>query len=218
MTGKPRAPSAAIARRRMTPVVVSSVPARTSGTWSRPLLVEQRDEVAAVVHRELRVRVGDRFEVARNRCRGPRRAGRRTGMPYSATSAAATSSWVESGFEAARDDLGAARLEGAHQVGGLGGDVEAGADRGRPRAAARARTARGSSRRTGISRSAHVDPSDALGGEAEVGDVVGRRRATVDGHRGRPPCGRRGGGAGREAGHGEPRRWTSRSSKRTCSA
>ena len=63
MTGKRRAPSAAIARRRMTPVVVSSVPASTSATCAGPRVVEERDEVAAVVHRHLRVRVGDRVEV-----------------------------------------------------------------------------------------------------------------------------------------------------------
>ncbi len=47
----------------MTPVVVSSVPARISASWPRPLLVEQRHEVAAVVHGDLRVGVRDGVEV-----------------------------------------------------------------------------------------------------------------------------------------------------------
>ena len=41
-----------------------------------PLAVEQRHEVAAVVHRDLGLGVGDGVEVARSTCRGPRRAGR----------------------------------------------------------------------------------------------------------------------------------------------
>ena len=56
----------------------------------------------------------------------PRRAN--VAIPYSATSAAATSSFVDSGLRRREDDLGAAGLERPHQVGGLGRDVEARAD------------------------------------------------------------------------------------------
>ena len=50
----------------------------------------------------------------------------KTAMPKSCTRLAATSSWVLSGLEAIRHEVGAAGLEGAGQVGGLGGDVQAG--------------------------------------------------------------------------------------------
>ena len=50
-TGNARALSAAIARSRMTPVVVSSVPARTSGSWSRRSLCssETRSQPSSIV-------------------------------------------------------------------------------------------------------------------------------------------------------------------------
>ena len=58
------------------------------------------------------------------------------------------------------------------------------------------------SRRTGISRSAQVDPADAFGGAADVGHVVGRRRSRrrceVVG--GRSPRGRRAAERGGEVG------------------
>ena len=48
---------------------------------ARPLAVEQRHEVAAVVHGQLRVGVRDRVRGGRSTCRGPRRGGRRSRMP-----------------------------------------------------------------------------------------------------------------------------------------
>ena len=48
------------------------------------------------------------------------------GMPKSCTRLAATSSWVESGFERAEDEISAAGLQGDGQVGRLGRDVQAG--------------------------------------------------------------------------------------------
>ena len=47
----------------MTPVVVSSVPAITSATWSGTLLVQARDEVAAVVHGHRGVEVENGVDV-----------------------------------------------------------------------------------------------------------------------------------------------------------
>ena len=72
------------------------------------------------------------------------------------------------------DDLGAAGLERAHQVGRLGRDVEAGAD---AQAVERplALEALADQAQDGHLALGPLDPADALGGEAEVGDVVGRR-------------------------------------------
>ena len=138
-------------------------------------------------------------------------------MPYSATSAAATSSLVESGLRRGQHDLGAAGLERAHQVGGLGRDMEARAD---AQAVERpvALEALADEAQDGHLALRPFDAADALGGEAEVGHVVGRERAG-GGHRGSVSLrvNRRRSGAAR-SGQGEPRRWTRRSSKRTCSA
>ena len=145
----------------------------------------------------------------------PRRAN--VAMPYSATSAAATSSLVESGFDAASDDLRAAGLERAHQVGRLGRDVEAGAD---AQAVERplALEALADEAQDGHLALRPFDATDALGGEAEVGDVVGGLGDGV-GHRGRVSlrAKRRRNGAVM-SGQGEPSRWMRRSSKRACSA
>ena len=86
-------------------------------------------------------------------------------------------------------DVGATGLERAHQVGGLGRDVEAGADAQaleRPLAL----EALADEAQDGHLALGPFDPPDALGGEAEVGDVVGgrwawRRQVIV----GRSPCG-----------------------------
>ena len=55
MTGKSSAPSAAMARRRMTPVVVSSVPPMMSGQQVAALFVQGADQVGAVVHGHVRL-------------------------------------------------------------------------------------------------------------------------------------------------------------------
>ena len=124
----------------------------------------------------------------------PRRA--KVAIPYSATSAAATSSLVESGLRRGQDDLGAAGLERPHQVGRLGRDVEAGAD---AQAVERplALEPLADQAQDGHLALRPLDPADALGGEAEVGDVVGGQRAVVV-IEGRSPCGsnRRRSGAG----------------------
>ena len=104
----------------------------------------------------------------------PRRA--KVAIPYSATSAAATSSLVDSGLEAARYDLRAAGLEGPHQVRGLGRHVEAGPDAQaleRP-LALEALADEAQDRHLPLG---PLDPPDALGREAEVGDVVGGQAA-----------------------------------------
>ena len=186
------------------------------GDLGRALAVEQRDEVAAVVHRDLRARVGDGVEVrvvrvavlaAPGERRDPVLGDERRGD-------------VVLGRERVRGgehDLGATGLERPHQVGGLGRDVEAGAD---AQAVERpvALEALADEAQDGHLALGPFDPSDALGGEAEVGDVVGRGpwwrviEASVS-----LRSKRRRSGAAR-SGQGEPRRWTRRSSKRTCSA
>ena len=200
----------------MTPVVVSSVPARTSLTWSGRLLWSSDDEVAAVVHRELRVGVRDRVEV------------RVVGVAVLAAPGVDGDAVLR--HERRRDvvlgrqrvarrehDLRAAGLERAHEVGRLGRDVQAGAD---AQAVERplALEPLADEAQDGHLALGPLDAADALGGEAEVGDVVGRGCAG-GGHRASISLRvkRRRSGAVR-SGQGEPRRWTSRSSKRRCSA
>ena len=161
----------------MTPVVVSSVPARTSLTWSGRSRVEQRDEVAAVVHRDLGARVGDLVQVAVVRVAVLAATGERRDPVF--------------GDERGRDvvlrgqrvrgrevDLGAAGGQRPHQVRGLRRDVEAGAD---PQPVERPLALepladQAEDRHLALR---PFDPPDALGGEAEVGDVVGGQRAGV---------------------------------------
>ncbi len=111
----------------MTPVVVSSVPARTSAQLLGALLVQQRHEVTAVVHGDVRVRVGRRVEVLV------------VGLVVLATDGVAADAvlghercgHVVLGRERVgghERDLGTAGLERAHEVGRLGGDVQAGGD------------------------------------------------------------------------------------------
>ena len=223
-------------------MVVSSVPARTSGSWSRPLLVEERDEVAAVVHGDLRVRVGDRVRGARSRCRCPRRGGRRWRSRTRRRAPPRRRPAWTAGCEAARCDLGAAGRERPHQVRGLGGDVEAGRD---PQAGQRplALEALADQAQDGHLALGPLDPADALVGEAEVGDVVRaagrsvsvmagavlrrRRRRSIGGRRAGLPIdctrtgrrrrrGRRGRGAAR-TGAGARRRGASRPAVRWTS-
>ena len=86
------------------------------------------------------------------------------GMPYRSTSAAATSSCVESGLEAQRSDVGAARRERAREVGRLGRHVQA-AESGIRRAASRARSARGSPAAQACA-GRPIDPPHSLGRRA----------------------------------------------------
>ena len=83
---------------------------------------------------------------------------------------------VDSGLEAREDDLRAAGLERAHQVGRLGRDVEARAD---AQAGERplALEALADQAQDGHLALGPLDAADALGGEAEVGHVVGRIQA-----------------------------------------
>ncbi len=186
------------------------------GDLGGPLAVEQRHEVATVVHRHLRMGVGDAVEVGvvgvailaapgegGDAVLGDERGGH----------------VVLGGQRVGRrqDDLRAAGLERAHQVGGLGRDVQAGAD-----AQAGERTLAleplADEAQDGHLALRPLDPSDPLGGETEVRHVVGRQGA--GGGHGRSVSlrsNRRRSGAVR-AGQGEPRRWTRRSSNRACSA
>ena len=145
----------------------------------RARAVEERDEVAAVVHGQVRVRVGDRVEVGV------------VGVAVLAPPGIDGDPVV--GHERRRhvvlrrervgggeDDLRSAGLERAHQVGGLGRDVEAGADAqpgqrllGREPLADEAQDRHLALR--------PLDPPASLGGQAEVGHVVGGQRG--GGHR-----------------------------------
>ena len=115
------------------------------------------------------------------------------------------------------DDLGAAGLERPHQVGRLGGDVEAGAD-AQPVERALALEALADQAQDGHLALGPFDPADALGGEAEVRDVVGGQAvvAVIEASVSLRVKRRRSGAA--SSGQGEPRRWTRRSSNRMCSA
>ena len=94
-------------------------------------------------------------------------------MPYAATSAAATSSLVESGLEATSVTSAPPALQRAHQVGGLGGDVEAGAD---------AQAFEGPLHREALTDEAQdrhlplgpLDAANTFIHQTEVGDVMGR--------------------------------------------
>ena len=147
----------------------------------RALGVEQVHEVAAVVHRQLRMRVGDRPKVRVVRLVVLATPGERRDAVL--------------GDQRGRDvvlgrqrvargehDLRAAGLERAHQVGGLGRDVEARAD---AQAVERpvALEALADQAQDGHLALGPLDPPDALGGQAEVGDVVGAGCAG-GGHRG----------------------------------
>ncbi len=146
-------------------------PGEDLGDLLRALRVEQGHEVAAVVHRQLRVRVGDRPEV------------RVVGVAVLAAPGVRRDAVL--GDERGRDvvlgrervagrehDMRPAGLERAHQVRGLGRDVEAGAD---AQAVERpvALEALADEAQDGHLALGPLDPSDTLGGEAEVGDVVG---------------------------------------------
>ncbi len=96
-------------------------------------------------------------------------------MPYSSTSAAATSSCVDERVRRAEDDVRAARLERAREVRRLGRDVQAAPRRGARRAAARARSARGSREHRHLP-VRPLDPAHAFGGEREILHVVSLRR------------------------------------------
>ena len=102
----------------------------------------------------------------------------KVGMSYSSTSAAATSSWVESGFEAQQDDVRAAGLERAHQVGGLGGHVQAGGDAvaGERLLPLEALADRLQDRHLPVG---PLDPPDALRRQGKIFHVVSLRRSHV---------------------------------------
>ena len=92
-------------------------------------------------------------------------------MPYSSTSAAATSSCVESGFEAQSTTSAPPAFERAREVGGLGRDVQAGGDAvaGERLLALEALADRREHRHLPVG---PLDPADALGGEGEILHVV----------------------------------------------
>ena len=183
---------------------------------ARPLAVEQRHEVAAIVHRDLRVAVGDAVEMRVVRVAvlaAP-------GVDADAVLGDERRGDVVLGRERVRGgqhDLGAAGLQRAHQVRRLGGDVQARADAQAVERAV-ALEALPDEPQHGHLALGPFDAADALGGQAEIGHVVGRE-GTGGAHRGSFSLrvnSRRSGAV--RSGQGEPRRWTSRSSKRTCSA
>ena len=140
-------------------------------------------------------------------------------MPYSATSAAATSSFVESGFEAASTTSAppalSVRIRFAVSV-----VTWRHAPMRRPVERPLALEALADEAQDGHLALGPLDAPDALGGEAEVGHVVGGQGGawrSVIGRSVSLRVKRRRSGAVR-SGHGEPRRWTRRSSNRTCSA
>ena len=190
-------------------------PGEDLGDLRRARAVEQRHEVAAVVHRQLRVGVGDRLEV------------RVVGVPVLA--AAGVDGDPVLGDERGRDvvlgrqrvggrqhDVRATGLERAHQVRRLGRDVEARPD---PQPVERpiALEALADEAQDGHLALGPLDPADALGGEAQVGHVVRGKRGR-GGHRVSVSLRlkRRRSGAARSD-QGEPRRWMRRSSNRTYS-
>ena len=183
-------------------------------TCAGPLRVEQRDEVAAVVHRQLRMRVGDGVEM------------RVVGVAVLA--AAREHADAVLGHErrgnvvlgrervrGAQHDGRAAGLERPHQVGRLGGDVEAGPD-----AEAGERLLGGEpladEAQHGHLALGPLDAADAFGRKGEIDDIVGGQRGGRRGHRDGDSLvkNRR---SGPRLGQIEPRRWMSRSSKRACS-
>ena len=185
-----------------------------------PLAVEERDEVAAVVHGQLRQRIRDRVEVGV------------VGVPILAPPGVGRDSVLgnERGRDVVlrrervggrKDHLRPAGLQGPHEVGRLARDVKAGAH------SHALERALGGEALANEAQDGHLplgpfDAPDALRGTAEVGDVVSGQGAGLlgDGHRvGDSFLGaRRRRMARARSDHGDPMRWASRSSKRMCSA
>ena len=154
-------------------------PGEDLGQLIRPLLVEERHEVAAVVHRDVRMRVRDRVEVRVVRV-------------------AILAASSERADPVARDERGrdvvlrrervrrgerhvrSARRERPHEVGRLGRHVEAGGD---AQALERplAREALADEPQDRHLPLGPFDAADAFVGEAQVGDVVRRERSGLAG-------------------------------------
>ena len=118
------APSTAIARSRITPVVVSSVPPMISAIWSGRSLCSDAHHVGAVVHRDVRVRVEHLVDVPEERL-GVLALHRER---RDAALLAERRRHVVLGRERVRRaerDLRAAGRERLHQVRGLGRHVQA---------------------------------------------------------------------------------------------
>ena len=192
-------------------------PGQDLGELRRSFLVEQPNQVAAVVHRDLGMRVRDRVEV--RIVRGPVLAVPRIAAdPVPGDQGGGHVVLGRERVGGSQGDLGAASPEGQHQVGRLGRDMEAGAD-----AQAFERTlaleAFADQAQDGHLASRPLDPADALIGQAEVDDVVVRQVGRGGGHQGSVSLRgekKRRSGPGRP-GHAAPTRWTRRSSNRTCS-
>ena len=154
----------------MTPVVVSSVPPMMSGGQVRALAVQDADDVGAVVHGDVGAVVDAGVDV---------RVVRVVVLALDGVDADAVVVDQRGGHvvlraqgvAGAEHDIGAAGLQRAHEVGGLGGDVQAGADaHARERLLLLEPLADGPEHRH-----VHVGPldaQDALGGETDVLDVV----------------------------------------------
>ena len=170
MIGKPSAPSASSAFRRMTPVVVSSVPAMMSPSCSRRARVEDADHVGAVVHRQLRLVVDRGLDV--------RVVGvvvlaldREDGDVVLVDERRGDVVLRRERVRGAEHDVGAARLERAHQVRGLGRHVQARGDAvaGERLLALEPLADRGQHRHLPVG---PHDPPHALGRERQVLHVV----------------------------------------------
>ena len=124
-------------------MVVSSVPPMISAIWSARSLCSTLTMSAPSSIVMLRPDVEHRVDVLEERV-GVLALDRVGVDARRSTSAAATSSWVDSGFEAHSATSAPAGLQRHHQVGGLGRHVQARADADARRAAAPSRTAPGS--------------------------------------------------------------------------
>ena len=172
ITGNPSAPSRSSAFRRMTPVVVSSVPAITSPSCSRRCGVQDADHVGAVVHRDLRLVVDRGLDV--------RVVGvvvlaldREDGDVVLVDERRGDVVLRRERVRRAEHDVRAAGLQRPHQVRGLGRHVEARRDAvaGQRLLALEPLADRGEHRHLPVG---PLDAPHALGGERQVLYVVSR--------------------------------------------
>ena len=120
-------PSFAIARRRMTPVVVSSVPPMTPSSASVRLVCENGDQVGAVVHGDVRLVVDGGQDVLVVGVVVLALDGE-DGDVVVAHQAGGDVVLRGKRVGGAKHDVGAAIAQADRQVRGLGGDVQAGGD------------------------------------------------------------------------------------------
>ena len=127
MIGKRSAPSRAMARSLITPVVVSSVPAITCIEQLAPALVQLRDEICAVVHGHLRLRIEHSLDM-RVVARGVLALDGEGRDPVLARKRGRNGVLRGERIARAEADVGAARLQRDREVCRLAGDVKARAE------------------------------------------------------------------------------------------